>query len=373
MPLACGNHGTGTTQKPPSGVSDGALHVAVAGNDGNDGSSSNPWKTIQHAANSAQAGQTVIVEDGTYNEALAINRGGGPQAAITLRARNQGGAKIAPPSTDGNHSTTVFVSGSNVVIQGFDITGTPNTSTGIKLAGTRNSLINNMVHDVGAGSSSCISGAAILVANDNETVNGNLIYNVGPSRSAGFRCNQQHGIYITAGGGGFVQNNVLVQIWQGVALHLNGSNLSSWTVTNNTIVNVGDTSHNTGGPFFFDCLGGICENNLFNNNIFANTQGGFCFWEVHEAGAIIGPNQYLNNLTFGCGSNIWVNGNAQNTVTADPQFVNNTGSPSGDYHLLPSSPAIDRGTPSGAPATDKDGVPRPQGAGFDIGAYEATK
>ncbi|MFL6141654.1 MAG: choice-of-anchor Q domain-containing protein [Labedaea sp.] len=43
-----------------------------------------------------------------------------------------------------------------------------------------------------------------------------------------------------------------------------------------------------------------------------------------------------------------------------------------DYHLAPGSPAIDAGTATQAPATDLDGNPRPQGDGFDIGAYEFT-
>jgi hypothetical protein len=41
-----------------------------------------------------------------------------------------------------------------------------------------------------------------------------------------------------------------------------------------------------------------------------------------------------------------------------------------DYRLRPGSPAIDAGACDGAPATDIEGTPRPQGAGCDIGAYE---
>jgi hypothetical protein len=45
---------------------------------------------------------------------------------------------------------------------------------------------------------------------------------------------------------------------------------------------------------------------------------------------------------------------------------------SGNYTLAPDSPAIDAAMPSAGldPTIDFDGVPRPQGAGFDIGAFE---
>lgn len=55
-----------------------------------------------------------------------------------------------------------------------------------------------------------------------------------------------------------------------------------------------------------------------------------------------------------------------NAVIADPKFVN----PPSDFHLQSGSPAIDAGSGIGAPADDFDGVPRPYGIGFDIGAYE---
>ena len=46
------------------------------------------------------------------------------------------------------------------------------------------------------------------------------------------------------------------------------------------------------------------------------------------------------------------------------------GGPTLTMALLPGSPAIDAGSAVGAPATDQRGVPRPQGAGVDIGAFE---
>lgn len=43
-----------------------------------------------------------------------------------------------------------------------------------------------------------------------------------------------------------------------------------------------------------------------------------------------------------------------------------------DYHLLASSPAVDAGLTLTQINTDLDGNPRPQGAGYDIGAYKLT-
>ena len=59
------------------------------------------------------------------------------------------------------------------------------------------------------------------------------------------------------------------------------------------------------------------------------------------------------------------------TLVVDPQFVNYQPDGTGDYHLQNTSPAIDAGTSIGAPTTDLDGNPRPQGDGFDIGLYES--
>ena len=57
-------------------------------------------------------------------------------------------------------------------------------------------------------------------------------------------------------------------------------------------------------------------------------------------------------------------------VVGNPQFAD---AAKGDFHLSAGSPFIDKGSATGAPAADFDGVKRPQGAGFDIGAYEFTK
>jgi hypothetical protein len=77
------------------------------------------------------------------------------------------------------------------------------------------------------------------------------------------------------------------------------------------------------------------------------------------------PNNVLieNNLIFGYASHPGTN--AVEGVL--PQFVDIN---SGDFHLLANSPAINAGTATDAPGFDFDGMLRPFGAGYDIGAFE---
>jgi hypothetical protein len=73
-------------------------------------------------------------------------------------------------------------------------------------------------------------------------------------------------------------------------------------------------------------------------------------------------------------SNGWYGGGAAPSgltasIASDPLFANTAVF---DFHLTAGSPAIDVGMMTAA-ATDFDGNPRPQGAGWDIGAYEFVK
>ncbi len=57
----------------------------------------------------------------------------------------------------------------------------------------------------------------------------------------------------------------------------------------------------------------------------------------------------------------------EGNLSTPPLFVDAS---NGDFHLRTASPAIDTGTSDDAPDMDLDGVARPQGDGFDMGAYE---
>ena len=61
-----------------------------------------------------------------------------------------------------------------------------------------------------------------------------------------------------------------------------------------------------------------------------------------------------------------------NNISADPLFISISGTDSlnWDLHLSSVSPSIDTGTALYAPAIDLDGISRPRGYGYDMGAYE---
>jgi len=63
------------------------FHVAVTGDDKNDGVSADTgWRTLRHAAACVRAGDTVIVHRGTYEEHVPIRATGDAHAPITFRA-----------------------------------------------------------------------------------------------------------------------------------------------------------------------------------------------------------------------------------------------------------------------------------------------
>ncbi|HEY8401806.1 MAG TPA: right-handed parallel beta-helix repeat-containing protein [Cytophagaceae bacterium] len=129
-------------------------YVSVTGNNANIGSLAAPFRTIQHAVNTAASGDIIYVMDGVYNEKVNISKSG-----ITLSA--MAGHN---PVIDGNDGTTLAPSGrqglitiinkSNIKITGFEIrdfSGSGgNTPVGIYIEGRSNMIEvrNNKIHGI---------------------------------------------------------------------------------------------------------------------------------------------------------------------------------------------------------------------------------
>ncbi|MDH7487775.1 MAG: right-handed parallel beta-helix repeat-containing protein [Anaerolineae bacterium] len=71
----------------PDAVAAGAVYyVAPNGNDANPGTLARPWRTIQHAAATLTAGDTVYIRAGTYSERVVPLRSGSAGQVITYAA-----------------------------------------------------------------------------------------------------------------------------------------------------------------------------------------------------------------------------------------------------------------------------------------------
>ena len=134
-------------------------YVATNGNDGNSGSSGAPWKTVQHAANTAKAGDIVLVHGGVYNEYVTFSKSGsiagGPItfASVPGEIATLDGTGLDIPQHMWGLAT--FNNASYVVFEGFEIRNyTTNTTKDVPIgifvtgAGSGVQLINNSVHDI---------------------------------------------------------------------------------------------------------------------------------------------------------------------------------------------------------------------------------
>jgi hypothetical protein len=97
---------------------------------------------------------------------------------------------------------------------------------------------------------------------------------------------------------------------------------------------------------------------VVRNNIFMNVSSSY--W-ASDGGQVTGD----GNLVMGAAAP--AKPGAHDQVDTDPRFVD---AANNDFHLGPDSPAIDRGEARPDVTADHDGTVRPQGAGWDIGAYE---
>ncbi len=129
---------------------------------------------------------------------------------------------------------------------------------------------------------------------------------------------------------------------------------------NNVVANNNSTNSNRVGGIQSACSTNVYKNNVFYNN--GQSNGGYGNI-MGASGGGLGTFDYNYVYPTAPGRT------GTNAVTSsDPGFVN---AGANDYHLLSTSPNVNVGTalPS-TYDTDYDNVTRPQGSGWDIGAYE---
>lgn len=133
--------------------------------------------------------------------------------------------------------------------------------------------------------------------------------------------------------------------------------LSLWEISGPVEHNTFSNCIFTNLEYIYNCKR-INNNNKLTNCIITNTENPFVGAHVlnfdHEY-----SNFYNNDFDLP--------GSSLGVFSGDPLFID---AENGDYHLQEGSPCIDSGSANDAPLYDFEGTARPQGLGFDVGAYE---
>jgi parallel beta-helix repeat protein len=408
-------------------------YVAPNGDDTANGSSGAPWQTLQQAANTVQAGDTVVIRPGHYAGFIMgwDNPTAGTAAApITFKAD----PTAAPGSVviDSRNSKTAvgidlepecdFITISGVTIQGGgngDIATFPDRGEGIKVTGDHDVVINTTVEGVDYG-------FGILADNANDVVlQGDSISGTGSHGNADLG----HGIYLSGSLDGAVVRDNVIHDNDYIGIHINGDAseggigiVTHTLIDGNFIYDNGQNAINADGLqssiiqnnviygyakdgitlYQGDAADGSKNNVIVNNTIVSTLAGAGPALRLLDGAT---GNLVLNNILLGGGNvaecfsndslpgllsdyNV-VSGLIQSDDTGATESLSDwraqgydahsliatapalfVSSATNNYHLRPFSPAVDAGTTFHAPPTDIAGVPRPHGAGIDIGAYE---
>ncbi len=180
---------------PVSAQSGVAFYVSTSGSDSNSGTIGSPWRTIQHAANSVNAGATIDVRGGVYNESVSIPTSGSATAGYIVLQSYPGETAIVDGTGVPCCGLSVkglfnLVNRSYVIVAGFEIrnyltSNSANTPAGIWVtgSGTNIELLNNTVHNIVSKSERNGNAFGISVYGtsqtpiSNLTISGNQVYN----------------------------------------------------------------------------------------------------------------------------------------------------------------------------------------------------
>ncbi|WP_394918407.1 sugar-binding protein [uncultured Robinsoniella sp.] len=139
-------------------------------------------------------------------------------------------------------------------------------------------------------------------------------------------------------------------------------------IINNTAYNNNQSPHLTYPQLFANTCDYV---NLFNNIVYSRE-----LRPGEEAKDYMMTNNgasnyviYANNIYYGGGEPVIM---GPGDVVADPEFLSLDPNDPGFLKVSADSPAIDQGTKTLASQNDITGASRPQGAGYDIGAYETS-
>jgi hypothetical protein len=380
-------------------------YVASTGSDANTcvqaKTTSRPKQTIPAGVKCLAGGDTLIIKAGTYNNQEIINPPAGSAIAYTVIKGDPSGARptLVP---DGAMNQRGFYcdkgeSCRHIEIRYIEITSAFNS---VKLYGDAKvgyphhiNLIDNIFHDTVHTNIGIASSPSGFIGGDH-LIQGNTFYRTGIGRPAYI---PGHNTIYGTGNRTILERNVFHNLANGIGIWTHGITVQNVTIRNNVFYEIGrsntDTWQQGNGSFtavHISVPGGghkVYNNIVYNSgddsrfiafkvwqsaptdvNVFYNNTiydiknpKAHSFWVQVMTGMHI----IKNNIAFLGGVAI-TGGMQSNNLTTDPSFKDPTNA---DFSLLKNSAAIDEGVAT--VPTDFAGVPRPQGTGYDIGAYEA--
>jgi hypothetical protein len=256
-------------------------------------SPSTPWRTVQKAADNAVAGDTIVVENGTYTSSgedvlYFGGKSGTASKPIRFVSRNRWGAIL-----DGRNivpNVVRFRNANHIIIEGFEIKNgrargvrSDNSTTSPQIVGAI-TIRQNWVHHNGR-SDLCDpntgSGGMGVLLNiysrywifDKNLINTNGHINSDGSCGATF--NHQHGLYLK-GHGHTIKNNIIFDHRVGFNIKLDGPgdtldppiNERSYIVINNTLAHTPVSGQPYRSITFYRNSGYNPRNVLIANNVF---------------------------------------------------------------------------------------------------------
>jgi len=353
------------------------------------------YAKIQDAIAAAQINNTILVSQGTYVENIDLLG----KKIILKSVMGPGVTTI-----DGSQADSVIkfqsIEGNDTVIDGFTITnGKAISGGGVYCFLSSPTILNNNICTNEAnngGGIYCFSCSPIIESNE-------IYYNSANSVGGGIGCTNNSSPLITknniyentaSSGGGLncydcssvISNNMIkentagsgggIGLWNSPLLIINNliikntagdggglySDSSSFKIINSTIVENSASSTGGGGRCWLSTL--FVKNTIFWNNTASTGSelyiSPYSALHVEHSDIQNGPvSIYVNpngKLNWGPGM-----------IKVDPLFVNPTNA---DYHLMPQSPCINKGTNKEAPLEDMEGDPRKYMGTSDIGADE---
>lgn len=347
-------------------------YVATNGDDANSGTQSQPFRSIARGLSALKAGDTLYIRSGTYAESIDSNAQTIPAGTswsnpVTIAAYPGETMTLRPPGGSVINIAASYVQ--YVIFDGLIMDGT-NTNfpiggngghhvrfqngevkngraSGILTGGNNNEFINLKIHT--NGSSKLDHG--LYIFGSNNLIERNEIYN-----------NAGYGVHLYYGGGG-VNNNI-------VRSNISHNNGTAGDVSSAGILLAsgdGNLAYNNilyGNPYGIQVSYSASNTKVYNNTVSANTYLGVDIY-TSSSGAII-----KNNILYQNGGAISDLGSGtvrSNNLTTNPLFVD---AAAHNFALQAGSPAMDAGGTISEVTDDYDGVSRPQGAAYDIGAYE---